>query len=62
MELLAGRVVTAQELLLDVNERPGRVLSITRKAQENLEEKGLQTLYLTISFATWPNILPSMAR
>jgi len=41
MELLAGRVVTAQELLLDVDERPGRVLSIARKAQENLEEKGL---------------------
>jgi hypothetical protein len=30
----------------DPNARPGRVLAIARKAQENREEKGLETLYL----------------
>jgi very-short-patch-repair endonuclease len=31
-----------------------RVREIRRKALENLEEKGLDTLYLTIGMATWP--------
>ena len=52
-ELLAGKMVTAQALLPDLKDRPARVLSIARKAQENSEEKGLQTLYLAVGFATW---------
>ena len=52
-ELLAGKLVTAQALLPDPEDRPTRVLSIARKAQENSEEKGLQTLYLAVGFATW---------
>ena len=52
-ELLAGKTVSAQSLLPDLTDRPGRVLSIARKAMENSEEKGLQTLYLALGFATW---------
>jgi hypothetical protein len=46
LELLSGKTVTAETLLPDSDARPGRVLAIARKAQENSEEKGLQTLYL----------------
>ena len=53
VELLSGKAVPVQALLQDVEDRPGRVLSIARKAQENSEEKGLQTLYLAVGFATW---------
>ena len=42
-----------QALLPDLEDRPARVLSIARTAQENSEEKGLQTLYLAVGFATW---------
>jgi very-short-patch-repair endonuclease len=52
-DLLAGDAVPAQKLLPDALDRPARVLNIARKAMENLEEKGLQTLYLGLGFATW---------
>ncbi len=52
-ELLAGKMVTAKSLLPDVEDRPGKILAIARKALENSEEKGLQTLYLAVGFATW---------
>lgn len=52
-DLLAGKMITAKFLLQDIEGRSGRVLSIARKAQENSEEKGLQTLYLAVGFATW---------
>jgi very-short-patch-repair endonuclease len=53
LELLAGKAVTGETLLPDLNARTGRVLAIARKAQENSEEKGLQTLYLAVGFASW---------
>jgi hypothetical protein len=53
LELLSGKTVTAETLLPDSDARPGRVLAIARKAQENSEEKGLQTLYLAVGFASW---------
>src|ERR1700753_429139 len=52
-QLLAGDAVPAQKLLPDAQDRPARILNIARKAMENLEEKGLQTLYLGVGFATW---------
>lgn len=52
-DLLAGDAVPAQKLLPDSQDRPARILNIARKAMENLEEKGLQTLYLGLGFATW---------
>lgn len=51
--LLAGKSVSLEALLAESDKRPGRVLSIARKAQENSEEKGLQTLYLALGFASW---------
>ena len=53
LELLAGRSVTGETLMPDPSVRSGRILAIARKAQENSEEKGLQTLYLAIGFAGW---------
>jgi hypothetical protein len=53
LKLLAGEAVHATSLLPDTQDRPSRILNIARKAQENLEEKGLQTLYLGLGFATW---------
>jgi very-short-patch-repair endonuclease len=53
LELLAGATVQALALLQSPQDRPNRVLNIARKAQENVEEKGLQTLYLAVGFATW---------
>jgi hypothetical protein len=59
--------VTAEALLPDPNARPGRVLAIARKAQENSEEKGLETLYLArhllcpcLSAAKQPRRAPSL--
>ena len=51
--LLAGDTVLAHKLLPDSQDRPARILNIARKAMENLEEKGLQTLYLGLGFAIW---------
>jgi hypothetical protein len=53
LELLAGRPVTDEALLPDPNARAARILAIARKAQENSEEKGHQTLYLAVGFASW---------
>jgi very-short-patch-repair endonuclease len=53
VKLLGGESVHATSLLPDSLDRPGRILNIARKSQENLEEKGLQTLYLGLGFATW---------
>jgi len=53
LKLLGGETVHAISLLPDSLERPNRILNIARKAQENLEEKGLQTLYLGLGFAVW---------
>jgi very-short-patch-repair endonuclease len=53
VELLAGEIVHATSLLPDTLDRPNRILNIARKAQENLEEKGLETLYLGLGFALW---------
>jgi hypothetical protein len=53
LELLAGEPLPAQRLLPDALDRPIRILNIARKAMENLEEKGLQTLYLGLGFASW---------
>ena len=52
-DLIAGKAVTAQALMIDALDRPSRILNIARKAMENLEEKGLQTLYLGLGFASW---------
>lgn len=52
-ELLAGETVHATSLLPNALDRPNRILNIDRKAQENLEEKGLETLYLALGFAMW---------
>jgi len=52
-QLLAGEAVPAQKLLPDAQDRPTRILNIARKAMENIEEKGLQTLYLGVGFAIW---------
>ena len=52
-ELLAGKMVTAQALLPDLDDRPARALSIARKAQVNSAETGPQTLHLAEGFATW---------
>jgi hypothetical protein len=54
LDLLGGKAVTAETLLPNSDARPGRVLAIARKAQENSEEKGLQTLYLAVGLASWP--------
>lgn len=51
--LLAGKTVPAQSLLPNSAERPARILNIARKALENQEEKGLNTLYLCVGFASW---------
>ncbi|HEY4358893.1 MAG TPA: AAA domain-containing protein [Acidobacteriaceae bacterium] len=51
--LLAGKTVPAQSLLANMVDRPARILNIARKALENQEEKGLNTLYLCVGFASW---------
>ena len=56
-DLLAGkalqlkRIKTEEET--DILEQ--KLGKIVRKAQENLEEKGLQTLYLTLGAVSWPS-------
>jgi very-short-patch-repair endonuclease len=52
-DLFNGKSVSAQHLLADPADRPNRVLEIGRKALENLEEKGLATLYLVCGLAKW---------
>jgi hypothetical protein len=53
IELLGGASVPITSLMPEGLERPGHVLAIARKAQENSEEKGLQTLYVAFDFAMW---------
>ena len=53
-DLLAGKPVSADLLFPEKEGRASRVLSLARKAQENSEEKGLQTLYLAAGFLKWP--------
>jgi len=56
-ELLVGGSVAASKLLPDLEDdalaRAFR--DISRRALENLEEKGLDTLFLTFGMATWPS-------
>lgn len=53
--ILRGEVAELQDLA-SANEppKPSAISGIARKALENLEEKGLSTLYLAIGKASWP--------
>ena len=55
-DLLIGESVPASRLLPDLEDEViNRSLrDISRRALENLEEKGLSTLFLTFGMATWP--------
>jgi very-short-patch-repair endonuclease len=55
-ELLAGESVPASKLLPDLEDEVVNkcLRDISRRALENLEEKGLSTLFLTFGMATWP--------
>jgi Protein of unknown function (DUF4011) len=52
--LLTGKPLPFDEFAGREIERPGRLREIGRKALENVEEKGLVTLYLALGKATWP--------
>jgi len=55
-ELLAGESVPARKLHPDLEDEALTKLlrDISRRALENLEEKGLSTLFVTFGMATWP--------
>jgi very-short-patch-repair endonuclease len=55
-ELLLGESVAASKLLPDLEDEAinKSLRDISRRALENLEEKGLSTLFLTFGMATWP--------
>jgi hypothetical protein len=55
-ELLVGESVPASKLLPDLEDEVinKSLRDISRRALENLEEKGLSTLFLTFGMATWP--------
>lgn len=55
-ELLVGETVPASKLLPDLEDDAinKSLRDISRRALENLEEKGLSTLFLTFGMATWP--------
>jgi hypothetical protein len=55
-ELLVGESVPASKLLPDLEDDAinKSLRDISRRALENLEEKGLSTLFLTFGMATWP--------
>jgi len=55
-KLLAGENVAASKLLPDIEDEAlnKSLRDISRRALENLEEKGLSTLFLTFGMATWP--------
>jgi very-short-patch-repair endonuclease len=57
-ELLAGESVSGSKLLPDLEEDAvsKAFRDISRRALENLEEKGLATLFLTFGMATWPAV------
>ena len=56
--LLSGSPVSISRLLQgaeeDAHARDARFVNIARRAMANLEEKGLQTLFLGMGMATWP--------
>jgi very-short-patch-repair endonuclease/DNA polymerase III delta prime subunit len=54
--LLGGETVLLSNLLpaADEIQTPAAVRTIHRRALANLEEKGLQTLFLALGMATWP--------
>jgi very-short-patch-repair endonuclease len=57
-DLLANKTVKLSKLFPDAEDRAAavrRVRTIRNKAQENFEERGLQTLYLACGMATWEN-------
>ncbi len=54
--LLGGETVPLTRLLLhteDINAATARVQEIRRRAIANLEEKGLETLFLALGMTTW---------
>lgn len=55
-ELIGGDNVHASKLAPDINDEAlnKTLRDISRRALENLEEKGLSTLFLTFGMATWP--------
>lgn len=53
-ELLLGAKVGIGHLAPDDPKAGGRLKEIARKALSNLEERGLDTLYLAYGMATWP--------
>src|SRR5688500_1224323 len=54
-ELLSGKTVAVSKLLpgLDRVKLAAQVKEIARKARENFEERGLETLFLAAGMATW---------
>jgi very-short-patch-repair endonuclease len=54
-ELLSGKSVSLKELLPDADrvQIAAKAKQIARKAKENAEERGLETLYLAAGMATW---------
>jgi len=55
-DIFCGRKLSLSRLVpVDYDPKGGaKLLTIARKAQSNLEEKGLETLFLTYGMATWP--------
>jgi very-short-patch-repair endonuclease len=55
-DLLAGEAVTPSRLLPEAElvKTMVRLREIGKRALSNLEERGLQTLFLTLGMATWP--------
>jgi hypothetical protein len=56
-DLLSGRTVRLSEMFSDTS-RPGaarRARTVKAKAQENMEERGIQTMFLAWGMATWSN-------
>ncbi|HEX5031770.1 MAG TPA: DUF4011 domain-containing protein, partial [Candidatus Eisenbacteria bacterium] len=53
--LIRSEAVRIADLLPEEEQQSGvaRLLEIHRKAMENLEEKGLDTMYLAMGMATW---------
>ncbi len=51
--LISGKTLPIRDLLADDQERISHIRGIARKGLENLEEKGLSTLYLALGKCTW---------
>ncbi len=56
--LLRGESVSSDRLLPDAHETTiaARMQEIRRRALSNLEEKGIETLFLVFGMATWPSV------